>query len=151
VAGRKEKSFGEHYLLGLRSSTKHNTPAYGFSIAAGAGVAAIMRIHGAPTLLDIFLFIAGTSLGFAVVTLASTRLFRIEMPAEPPVVVALGGSLSVISISAATGTAIGLAYVCSGWLAWLIPSLAFTLVYLLLVGLEIGIAAKIHPRGARSD
>jgi hypothetical protein len=71
------------------------------------------------------------------------------MPSEPAEVVALGTSFSIVSISATAGAAIGVAYALWGWLAWLAGSFTATLVYVLLVGLELGLAARAHPRGAR--
>jgi hypothetical protein len=143
------KGFAEHYLLGLRSSTQHNTAAYGYSIAAGGTIAAITNVDGAPTIADIFVFIAGTAAGFALVNVVSTSGFRAKMPSEPPVVVALGTTFSVISISVAVVSALGIAYAITDWLAWGVGAFTFTLVYLLLLGLELGLAARAHPRGAQ--
>jgi hypothetical protein len=147
----KQKGLVEHYLLGLRSSTKNNTAAYGYSVAAGATIAALTKIGGAPSLLDIFLFVVGTSSGFALINVASTSAFSVKMPSEPPVVIALGTTFSVVSISAAVGSAVGVGYALGGWPAWALGALAFTLVYLLLLGLELALAARAHPRGAQGD
>jgi hypothetical protein len=146
---QNEKGFPEHYLIGLRSSTKHNTAAYGYSIAAGSTLAAMTDVDGAPSLLDIFVFIAGTSVAFAAINIVSTAAFRARMPSEPPVVVALGTTFSMISISVAVASAVGIAYALQSWIAWGVGALTFTLVYLLLLGLELGLAARAHPRGAR--
>jgi hypothetical protein len=45
----------------------------------------------------------------------------------------------------AAATAIALAL--SGWLAWLLGAVAFTLVYVAGVGAELGLAARQHPSG----
>lgn len=45
------------------------------------------------------------------------------------------------------GSATGVAFALSGWSAWLLGSLAFTLVYVTGVGAEIGFAAHQHPAG----
>jgi hypothetical protein len=151
ASSKRRNGFAEHYVLGLRSSTKHNAPAYGYSVAAGATLAALTKVDGSPSLLDVFLFIIGASSAFALVNIAGTSMFRAEMPSEPPVVVALGTTFSVVSISGATGSAVGIAYLLSGWLAWGLGALSFTLVYQLLLGLELGIAARTHPRGAQNN
>jgi hypothetical protein len=141
--------FLEHYVLGLRSSTKHNSTAYGYTIAMAATYGAVARIDKAPSLLDVFMFIVGASAAFALINATATAGFRAEMPSEPAEVVALGTSFSIVSISATAGAAIGVAYALWGWLAWLAGSFTATLVYVLLVGLELGLAARAHPRGAR--
>jgi hypothetical protein len=145
----KNKSFAEHYMRGLRTSTKHNTPAYGYSIVTGSTFAAITNVHGAPTLGEIFAFIVGTGLAFAAVNIVSTGGFRVRMPSEPPVVVALGTTFSIVPITVSAAAGVGVAYLFGGLLAWGIGAFAFTLVYLLVVALQLGLAARAHPRGAQ--
>lgn len=62
-------------------------------------------------------------------------------------VILLGTSLSVVSECASVGVATGVAYALSGWPAWLLAAAAFTLVYVVAVGAEIGVAAYRHPSG----
>jgi small-conductance mechanosensitive channel len=103
------------------------------------------------SILDVFMFILGASVAFAAVNTATTSFYRARMPDEPPVVVALGTSFSAVSISASAATVVGLGYLLAGWDAWLTASFAFTVTYLLLVGLELGLAARAHPRGGTSQ
>jgi hypothetical protein len=143
--------FLHHYVGGLRSSTKHNSPAYGYTVAAGASIAALTRVEGAPSLLEVFLFVAGTSLAFAVINATTTSGYRAEMPSEPPEVVALGTTFSAISITAAVAAAVGIGYALSGWVAWGVGAFALTVVYVLIVGVELGLASRAHPRGGGTD
>ncbi|HET7048023.1 MAG TPA: hypothetical protein VFI54_07115 [Solirubrobacteraceae bacterium] len=71
------------------------------------------------------------------------------MPSEPAEVVARGTSFSAVSIGTATGAVVGLGYARSGWAAWLTGALAFTVLYVLMVGLELGLAGRAHPEGAK--
>lgn len=73
------------------------------------------------------------------------------MPDEPAEVVALGTSFSVVSISAASGVVVGLGYALPNWPVWLIAAFAFTIIYSLGVGVELGLAARVHPEGAKGD
>jgi hypothetical protein len=140
-------SLVRHYVVGLRRSTGHHAPAYGYSIAAGAAALVLTKLHGTPDLLSIFMFIVGTSSAVLLINLLATRVYRQESPEQPQPVVALGTSFSVVSISATTGIVIAIGYLLAGWEAWLVSGFVFTTVYLVLVGLELAVAVLLHPRG----
>lgn len=144
---RRRLADEQHVLRGIRTSTANNTPAYGFSLTVAGSFAAVSKVRGEPSWPELFLFLAGSCIGFAAVNALSTRLFREESPDEPEVVISLATSLSLFSVCAAAATAAGISYVLSGWLVWPLASFAFTLVYVAAVGLEIGIAAHQHPAG----
>lgn len=134
-----------HFGRALRTSTATNTPAYGFSLTVAGSLAALMKVHGDPSWLALYLFLVGSCLGFACVNVLSTRVFRKASPDEPELVIALATSLSVFSVCAAVGTASATAYAISSWIAWPLAAFAFTLVYLIAVGAEVGIAARSRP------
>jgi hypothetical protein len=142
------RSAGEgHFVRGVRTSTANNASAYGFSLTVAGSFAALTKVHGDPTWLELFLFLAGSCAGFAVVNALSTRFYREESPDEPEVVISLATSLSVFSVCGAVGVAAGVAFALSGWLAWAVAALAFTLAYVVGVGAEIGFAAHQHALG----
>jgi succinate dehydrogenase/fumarate reductase cytochrome b subunit len=136
-----------HILRGLRTSTANNAPAYGFSLAAAGSYAALTKVHGEPTWLELFLFLVGGCAGFALVNGVSTWFFRKESPDEPELVISLATSLSVFSVCGSVGAAAGIAFALSGWISWPVAALTFTLVYIAGVGAEIGLAAHQHPHG----
>lgn len=138
----------QHFVRGIRTSTATNTTAFGFSLTVAGSFAALTKVHGEPTWLELFLFLVGSCTGFAAVNALVTRLFRKESPDEPELVISLATSLSMFSVCGAVGAATGVAFALSGWLAWLLAGLAFTLAYVIGVGVEIGIAA--HQKGSRS-
>jgi hypothetical protein len=137
----------QHFVRGIRTSTAHDGSAYGFSLAVAGSFAALMKEHGEPTWLELVLFLAGSCITFAFINAFATRFFRSESPDEPEVVILLGTALSVISVCVSVGVATGVAYAISGWPAWLLAAAAFTLVYVVAVGAEIGVAASRHPSG----
>lgn len=145
-----EKGFVAHYIRGVRTSSRHNAAAYGFSIAATGSFGVLTKLDGAPSLLDIFVFIVGASIGFAILNAIATEGYSTQMPDEPAVVVLLGTSFSIVSISAAVGVCVGIGYALGGWPAWILGSFAFTLVYLLATAVELGIAAQLHEEGGHS-
>jgi hypothetical protein len=142
----------QHFLRGIRTSTANNASAYGFSLTVAGSFGALTKVHGDPSWLELYLFLAGSCLGFALVNALSTFLFRKESPDEPELVISFATSLSVFSVCAAVSSAIGIAYALSGWLAWLAASIMFTLTYVVCVGGEIAFAAYRHPEGgAKAD
>ena len=95
----------QHFLRRLGGSARTNGLAYGYSVAltgayivlqAGAGVPRVVR--------DAFLFGVGASITFALAWAFVTRGFRQRVEREPPVVIALGTALGILSLSAATGS-----------------------------------------------
>ena len=138
-----------HFVRGIRTSTANNTTAYGFSLAVAGTYGALAKVQGEPTWVELFLFLLGSTSGFAVVNTLATRFFREDAPDEPHVVVSLATSFSAFSVCAAVGAGAGIAYALSGWLAWVLAALAFTVAYILGVGLETGLAAHSHPEGGR--
>ncbi|MFL5824532.1 MAG: hypothetical protein ACJ764_13945 [Solirubrobacteraceae bacterium] len=136
--------FREHYVRGLGMSARNNALAFGYSITA-TGSFGVMAVTAGPARVGrIFLFIVGAGLAFAVVNAVVTRGFRRRVEEEPPVVVALATSFSLVSASAAVGLAALLGSTLGGWAAWLLSSLLATWVYLGLSALEIALARNVH-------
>jgi len=136
-----------HFLRGIRTSTANNASSYGFSLTVAGSYAALSKVHGSPTWPELFVFLSGSCASFAVVNALSTWFFRIASPDEPELVISLATSLSVFSVCSSVAAATGVAFALSGWLAWLLGAVAFTLVYVASVGAELGLAARQHPAG----
>jgi hypothetical protein len=73
-----------------------------------------------------------------------TRGFRRPVEREAPVVMALGAALSILSISAATGTCALLTVAVQGALAWFLVPLVASAVYLFVSALELLLARGVH-------
>lgn len=138
------KEFAEHYVRGLGMSARNNALAYGYSIAATAGFGMLVHTAGPLTVLRIFMFVVGNGIAFAGVNALVTRGFRRRVEQEPPVVVALSTSLSVVSISAAVGMVLLLGWGVGGWAAWLLGGLLGSWVYLSIAALEMALARTLH-------
>jgi MFS family permease len=125
-------------------SARNNALAYGYSVSATASFAMLTHTDGPLTVLRIFVFAVGAGIAFAAVNALVTRGFRERAEREPPVVVALATSFSIVSISAAVGVAALLGWGVGGWVAWLLGSLLATLVYLSIGALEMALARSLH-------
>lgn len=138
------KEFGRHYVRGLGMSARNNALAYGYSITTTASFGILVHTDGPLTVLRIFAFVIGNSLAFAGINTLVTRGFRRRAPQEPPVVVSLATSLSVVSISAGVGAAALFGWQVGGWVAWLLGALLSTWIYLAIAALEMALARSLH-------
>jgi hypothetical protein len=138
------RRFTEHYFRGLGESTRTNALAFGYSITSAASFAVLEQTAGRTSVGRIFLFVVGAGVAFAGVNALVTRGFRIRVEREPPLVLALGTSLSVISISAGVGVAALIGDAIPGAVGWLIGPILATWAYLGVAALEIAAARLLH-------
>jgi hypothetical protein len=109
---------------------------YGYTLTVWSSGAMLMHRHGAPPPLDVFLFLGGGALAFAVLVLAAGRLVPAEPLAAGATRIKATGALQLVSVAAAVAVA-DLAAQISGQLAWLVGSFAATATFLLLVSLGL--------------
>ena len=141
----------DHYLRGLGISTRNNALAYGFSISVTATFGVLQYLAGPASVGRIMLFVVGSALPFPVLNAVVTRGFRQRVEREPPLVVAVGTSLSLVSIAAAVGLAALLAWALRGWGAWLAASFAAAVVYLLASAAEVAAGRGLHAVAGTED
>lgn len=135
------------YASELRFSLRNNAGAYGFSVMITGSMALLTSQYESPTMLQVFLFFFGAVLSFAGVEAIATRGFRRSLSDEEgTVVVALGASLSLFSIGIALAMVVLCTMVLPATTGWLIAPFAGSMVYLLVTGVEMGIARRIEER-----
>jgi hypothetical protein len=138
-----ERAVHEHFVRGLGEATRHNSLAFGYSLAL-TGAFGVLAILVKPTVVDVFLFGIGGSLTFTIANVAVTRGFTVQVEGEPPIVRAIGTSVSFASVSGGIGAAALFAWVLGGWPAWLVGSFAASAVYLVLTALELVLARGVR-------
>ncbi len=104
----------------------------------------LSRIAGPDDTGHIFAFVIGAGVAFAGLNALVTRGFQRRVDTEPPVVLALATSFSLVSISGGVGIAILLGKLIGGWAAWLLGSLLSSWTYLGISALEVAIARTLH-------
>jgi hypothetical protein len=149
--GAQHESFLEHYVRGLGMSARNNSLAYGYSVLITASFGVLESLRGTPSIGDVFVLVGGACVPFAVVNAFVTRGFRRRVEHEPPVVVSLGSSFGVFSVSASVGLAALLAWALRGLAAWAVAAALATLGYLLLSALEIALARRTHIIAGTED
>lgn len=147
MAGRKSGSENPIglYTRQLRMSLRNNSGAYGFSVMITCSLAMLSALHASPSPLQLFLFVFGAVASFFVIELLATRLFRRSLGGgEESKVVALGSSLGVFSISLAVGASALCGSFLPATLSWFVGSLAASVTYLVVNGVEMGVARKVE-------
>jgi hypothetical protein len=139
-------------LRGFGISVRNNHLAYGYSVAMTASFGILAHTDGRTSVLHVAMFAVGPSVAFAATNAVVTRGYRERAPQQGPLVLALGSSLSVLSVGGATAVA-GLAgWLLGGWAGWLVGSLLATVVYLVLSAAEAELAELVQrSRGLDHD
>ena len=133
------------YLSELRLALRNNAGAYGYSVMITGALAVLTATYKSPTAGQVFLFLLGAVLSFAVIELLATRGFTRPIDdSEATKVIALGSSLSLVSVAAAVGAALLGAMVLPKTPAWLVGGFLASLIYLLVSALEMSLARRIQ-------
>ena len=139
------------YSRGIRTSIRTNSAPYGYSVMITVSLGAMVTLQQQPKLNELFSFVLGAGAGFAVVEAAVSNFFRERVRGEPSEVVLLGSALGFVSISAGLATTIGVGNLFGSWVSWLLAPFAATVVYLLVVGLEVAMAHGIEDAAKRKS
>lgn len=137
----------DHYRRGLGTALRHNQVAYSYSVTLTALFGVVSGESGAPNTAQCFLFIAGAGVAFAIVNASITKWFSERLPREPSEVVALGTALSLFSMAAGLGLGTLVAWLSGPWIAWPLAPLVTSIGFLVLAGLEMGLAGYHHEAG----
>jgi hypothetical protein len=140
MSGEARRAAHEHFVRGLGESTRHNSLAYGYSLALTGAFGLLTILDRRPHVLDIFLFGIGASITFAIANASVTHGFTVRVEREPPIVLAFGSSFGVVSVSGSLGVAALVAWGLQGWPAWLVGPFACSGSYLVLTALEFVLA-----------
>ena len=106
----------EHFVRGLGESARHNSLAYGYSLAL-TGASACSPGHDAVLSVPIFLRRRRRA-RLHDREPAVTRGFRRRVEGEPPIVLALGTSFGFVSVAAAIGIAAFVGWLLPAWVGW---------------------------------
>lgn len=129
AAPRSRRPDGDQFRAALGTIVSASAAPYGYTISLWSSGALLARMHGLPTVAEIFLFLTGALLGFAVVGSFAAGALRTTMPLSPGQGHVLTGLLHWFSVGLAVGSVALVAEVPS-WIAWLLGSLIATSVYL---------------------
>ncbi len=135
----------DQFRAALGTIVSASAAPYGYTISLWSSGALLIHLHGAPTVGEIFLFLTGALLGFALVGSFAHGALRTTMPLSPGQGHVLTGLLHWFSVGLAVGSVALVAEVPS-WIAWILGSLIATSVYLLAASLQLALVTARTPR-----
>lgn len=132
-----------HFIRSMGESTRHNSLAYGYSLALG-GSFGVLNLENKTTPLSMVLFGIAGALPFSILNPLVTRGYRTRVEREPPIVLSLGSSFGFVSVAGAVGVALFFGWLLGGLAAWAVGSFCASATYLLLSGVELVLARALR-------
>jgi hypothetical protein len=140
----KRMTLGHHYVHGLRSAIRFNAQAFAFSIMITSTFGVVSAYEGGPSVGEVYAFMAVAVIGFVAGLGVATGGFRhTKMDAEPTSVLVVAGALSLGSTATGLGAASLAARFLSGIAAWGIAPFVGSAAFLIVLGLEFGLAEEV--------
>ncbi len=136
----------DQFRAALGTIVSASAAPYGYTITLWSSGALLTHFHGIPTVVEIFLFLTGALLGFAVVGSFAHGALRTAVPMSPGQGHVLAGLLHWFSAGLAVGSVAIVAEVPS-WVAWPAGSMIATSVYLLAASLQLALVTAHAERG----
>jgi hypothetical protein len=139
------------YGAALRITLRNTASAYGYTLATATTIHVLTDVGGKADTEELFLFAVGGVVAFVVL---EAILFGLKAPApQQPLehAVPFAGALHAASVCLALGVAIVIAHVVRSPLAWFLAQLATTAIYMLVVAVEITVAAAIQRRARQGS
>ncbi len=124
------------YRGALRTTLRSTAAAYGYTLTIATTAAVLTTVHGKPQTGDLFLFIAGGLIAFAVLE-GFLQAFGGAGGEEPDHAFPFAGALNFISVGAGLGATTGIAHAVHSHLAWLLAAMVATATYMLLVAVQV--------------
>jgi hypothetical protein len=138
------------YGAALRITMRNTAAAYGFTLATSATLSLLTEVTGKPDALKLFLFAIGGVVAFVLLeaVLAPLRTPAQQQPLEHAIPFA--GALNAVSVCAALGITFLIVHFVRSSLAWFLAQMCTTAIYMLVVAVEITVAAAVQGRASRA-
>ncbi len=133
------------YGAALRVTLRNTAAAYGYTLSTAATISLLAGMEGKPDAGELFLFATG---GVAAFILLEAILAALRTPARQTLehAIPFAGALHAASVCAALGMALLVAHLVRSPVAWFLAQMATTAIYMLVVAVEIAVAAAIERR-----
>ena len=139
-------TFSQRYWRGFQASIKGNSAAFGYSVVVTADFSILSHYEAAPNVMDVYTFIAGTVVGFALLQTIATHFFEENLKNEPSQVIAISSALDMICVGAAVAMAYLIGSLGSGWWIWPTTSFTSTVIYLVTLAGQMAFAQQVKSK-----
>ena len=133
------------YPSALRTTLRATAAAYGYTLAIGTTAVATMDAHGSPTTGDLFLFVGGGLAGFAILEML-LQLLGSKDDESPEHTFPFAGALNLLAVSIALAGAVLVVDALDSALVWLLAPMTATILYMLLVAVQVTFVARLRSR-----
>ncbi|MCW2933154.1 MAG: hypothetical protein JWM19_4116 [Actinomycetia bacterium] len=136
------------YETALRVTMRNTAAAYGYTLSTSATLSLLTEMTGKPDALKLFLFALGGVIAFVLleVVLAALRTSAQQQLLEHAIPFA--GALNAVSVCSALGVAVLIVHFVRSSLAWFIAQMGTTAIYMLVVAIELTVAAAVQRRAS---
>jgi hypothetical protein len=125
----------------LRAVLGGSAVPYGYTLTVLSSHSILSHSHGAPTTVEILLFVIGAIAAFTLLALLSQRTSARALPASRGDLIR-AGTMQVFAIGAAFGATVLIGLI-PGIAAWPLGAFAATSLYLVIASLEIDVARRL--------
>jgi hypothetical protein len=135
------------YGAALRVTMRSTAAAYGYTLSTAATMGVLTEMAGKPDIGRLFLFAIGGVTAFALLE-AILGALGTAAPQPPEQAFPFAGALNAASVCAALGMATLVAHFVRSPLAWFLAQMSTTAIYMLVVAVEVTIAAAVLRRSS---
>ena len=138
------------YRRSLRSAVGSSAAPYGYTLAIWTTGSVVTHARGTPDTVDALVFMAGAVLAFALLSLLAFGGVRTgSLPGQNPPTT--WGSFHFVYVGLAIAIATLVAHTVQSFMAWPLASFASTVIYLLVLAVEVTLANWRSPARLRTD
>jgi hypothetical protein len=134
------------YGAALRVTMRNTAAAYGYTLSTGATIGVLGEMAGKPDTGRLFLFALGGVTAFVLLEGVVGALGTPAPQSPDQAAIPFAGALNVASVCAALGMATLIAHLVRSPLAWFLAQLATTAIYMLVVAVQVTVAAAVQRR-----
>jgi predicted MFS family arabinose efflux permease len=135
------------YGAALRVTMRNTAAAYGYTLSTAATVAVLGETAGKPDTGRLFLFALGGVTAFVLLEGVVGALGKPAPQRPDQAAIPFAGALNAASVCAALGMAVLVAHLVRSPIAWFLAQLGTTAIYMLVVAVEVTVAAAVQRRG----
>ncbi|HTU86334.1 MAG TPA: hypothetical protein VMF57_12220 [Solirubrobacteraceae bacterium] len=114
---------------------------YGYTLTVWSSGALLIHSRGSPAVWEVFLFLTGAVVAFAVLWLLGRGTIEHARPVSHQSARAMAGALDLFAVGVAVGASALLAMIQS-WAAWPLTSLGATMLYMVAGSIQLAIAEQ---------